>query len=425
MIGFDAIEHHRTDVGVRRSHNQDALGVSMAADAGRWREHGHLFVVADGMGGHAVGEKAAARAARDIPHLVPRYGAEGPAAALRKAYFETNSSIHAIGQENPEFRGLGTTATTLWLRPEGAWVAHVGDSRVYRLRGDSLDQLTFDHSAVWELARQKGVRPEQLHNVHKNIILRSLGPEPIVEADVEGPYPLLPGDTFLLCSDGLSGQVTDYEIGAVLGALPAAEAADFLIELANLRGGPDNITAMIVRVGGEPPAPPAPQPRSWRSGARQNWPVWAMLAGMTLAVAALWLLSLEWPGSVQAFAVAATLVVVGLGGIVWQARRADDVGPDEPKLNVYQRTRCKVEGPLVEKLAGAEEAVRQKLTPEERAEAEPEVQPFRIEAEQHLANKDLPAAFRAYCRAMLSAVRRYNRQRHKEEVFQPVWDKSD
>jgi protein phosphatase len=424
VIGFDAIEHHRTDVGVRRSHNQDALGVSMAGDVGRWREHGHLFVVADGMGGHAVGEKAAARAARDIPHLVPRYGQEGPAAALRKAYFETNSSIHAIGQENPEFRGLGTTATTLWLRPEGAWVAHVGDSRVYRLRGTVLDQLTFDHSAVWELARQKGVRPDQLPNVRTNIILRSLGPEPIVEADVEGPYPLLPGDTFLLCSDGLSGQVTDYEIGAILGALPAAEAADFLIELANLRGGPDNITAVIVRVGGEPPVPPAAQRRSWLSGARQNWPVWSMLAGMTLAVAALWLLSLEWPGSVQAFAAAATLVVLGLGGIAWQARRAEDTGPDEPKLNVYQRTRCAVEQPLVEKLARAEEAVRQKMSAAERAEAEPEVRPLRAEAEASLANKDLPGAFRAYCRAMLAAVRRYNRQHHKEEVFQPVWDKS-
>ena len=211
------------------------------------------------MGGHAVGEKAAAKAASDIPHLISK-STNDAASALRKAYAEANAGIHSIGQENPEFRGLGTTATALWLRPEGAYVGHVGDSRAYRLRDGHLEQLTFDHSAVWEIARRQGIRPDQLHGVKTNVILRSLGPEATVEVDVEGPHPLKPGDTFLLCSDGLSGQLSDYEIGAILATLPATEACEFLIELANLRGGPDNCTVIIVRLSGEPEVPAAPPP---------------------------------------------------------------------------------------------------------------------------------------------------------------------
>src|SRR5262249_10540414 len=114
VTGFDQIEHaYRTDVGVRRSQNQDAFAVEPACDPGKFSEYGHLFLVADGMGGHAVGDKASAKAVRDIPHTYHKYAPEGPAAALRKAFSETNAGIHAIGEENPEFRGLGTTATAL------------------------------------------------------------------------------------------------------------------------------------------------------------------------------------------------------------------------------------------------------------------------------------------------------------------------
>src|SRR5262245_45219361 len=176
------------------------------------------------MGGHAVGEKASAKAKRDIPHTFHKYVQEGPATALRRAFVETNAGIFAIGQENPEFRGLGTTASALLLRAEGAWVAHVGDSRVYRVRDGQIDQLTFDHSAVWESAKRQQIRPQELHGTRSNVILRSLGPDALVEVDVEGPHPINPGDVFLLCSDGLSGQLSDYEIGAVAGSLPPDEA---------------------------------------------------------------------------------------------------------------------------------------------------------------------------------------------------------
>src|SRR5262249_52743505 len=113
------------------------------------------------------------------------------------------------------------------------------------------EQLSFDHSLVWELARRQRRNPDELTGVPSNVIVRSLGPEPSVMVDVEGPHPLEPGDTFLLCSDGLSGPVNDREIGAVSSALSPEEACKFLVHLANLQGGPDNITVIIAKVKGQ------------------------------------------------------------------------------------------------------------------------------------------------------------------------------
>ena len=229
-----------TDVGVRRPHNQDNCIVQTASDEEHFRQQGHLYVVADGMGAHAVGEKASEQAVHVIPHTYNKYAHEGPIAALRKAFVEANASIHACGQANREFHGMGTTCTALLLRPDGAWVGHVGDSRAYRIRDGVIEQLTYDHSLVWEYARREQIDPSQVHDIPSNVIIRCLGPEPLVQVDVEGPHPLLAGDIFLLCSDGLSGQVPDSEIGAVASMLPPEEACRFLVDLANLRGGPDN-----------------------------------------------------------------------------------------------------------------------------------------------------------------------------------------
>src|SRR5262249_61491314 len=116
------IEHFgATAVGVKRTHNQDAFPVQKAPDREHWQRVGHLFMVADGMGGHAVGEKASAAAVQEIPLTYVKYVQEGPAAALRRAFQEANAGINAIGTSNPEFRGLGTTSTALVLRDEGAW----------------------------------------------------------------------------------------------------------------------------------------------------------------------------------------------------------------------------------------------------------------------------------------------------------------
>src|SRR5262249_18698299 len=250
VFGFDNISYASlTDVGVRRSINEDNHKVLLAPDLEKWREQGHLFLVADGMGAHAVGEKASEEAAGIIPHTYSKHAPQGPIPALRKAFFEANARIHSLGQQNREFEGMGTTGTALVVRPDGAWVAHVGDSRVYRVRDGNIEQLTFDHSLVWIYARQQRLDPETVQNIPGNVIVRSLGPEPLVQVDIEGPHPLQAGDVFVVCSDGLSAQVNDQEIAAAATTLPPEDACRFLVDLANLRGGPDNITVVIVRVG--------------------------------------------------------------------------------------------------------------------------------------------------------------------------------
>lgn len=242
----------RSDIGMRRAINQDASAVVLAEDEQAWQTRGHMFMVADGMGAHAAGELASKLAVDTASHLY-YHDRELPAEqALEKAIVDTNSEIHRRGLANSDFRGMGTTASILVLTPQGALVGHVGDSRVYRLRGQQLEQLTFDHSLQWELRSLKIVAEgsDFAKSVPKNVITRSLGPNASVVVDLEGPFPVEVGDQFLLCSDGLSGQIDDREIGSLLCHLPPAEAADVLVDLANLRGGPDNITLLIVQIAG-------------------------------------------------------------------------------------------------------------------------------------------------------------------------------
>ncbi|MFM7070772.1 MAG: PP2C family protein-serine/threonine phosphatase [Planctomycetota bacterium] len=145
---------------------------------------------------------------------------------------------------------MGTTSSVLVLMPDAAWIGHVGDSRVYRLRRNQLEQLTFDHSLVWEARRDNSwpadLDPQQA--LPKNVITRSLGPNSEVAVDIEGPFPLEVGDTFLLCSDGLTGMLNDDELACILANHPAEEAVAALVDLANLRGGSDNITVLVARV---------------------------------------------------------------------------------------------------------------------------------------------------------------------------------
>jgi hypothetical protein len=158
--------------------------------------------------------------------------------------------IHGKATANRDFQGMGTTCSTLLLLPEGALIAHVGDSRVYRNRNGRIDQLSFDHSLAWELVRRNHLSEEQANKaVPRNVITRSLGPDPNIEVDIEGPLPVEPGDVFLLCSDGLSGPVENPELGAFAGNFHPKNACRYLLHLANLRGGHDNITVVIARVG--------------------------------------------------------------------------------------------------------------------------------------------------------------------------------
>ena len=211
-----------SDIGLRRANNQDSYTVALAGDQADFQQRGHLFLVADGMGAHAAGELASKIAADVVSLCYRKLLDQSPAEAIVSALLDANHQIYTRGQASPEFRGMGTTACTLLLLPAGVLVAHVGDSRAYRLRGSRIEQLTFDHSLVWEM-RASGQFPtgELPSYITRNIITRSLGPNPTVQVDLEGPDPVQAGDTFLLCSDGLSGQVRDDEIGMIL-ELPAA-----------------------------------------------------------------------------------------------------------------------------------------------------------------------------------------------------------
>lgn len=238
-----------SDVGLRRSNNQDSFAVVLAGDEQDWYQRGHVFMVADGMGAHAAGELASKLACNNVPHTYHKLLDRPPPDAIRQAITEANAHIHERGQASVDFQGMGTTSSVLILLPYGALVGHVGDSRVYRLRNHRYEQLTFDHSLVWEMMAAGQLPKNEVPSfVPKNIITRSLGPHASVQVDVEGPFPLEVGDTFLLCSDGLSGPVTDDEMGLILGCLSPQEAVRVLVDLANLRGGPDNITVLVARV---------------------------------------------------------------------------------------------------------------------------------------------------------------------------------
>jgi protein phosphatase len=439
-MGFSPIEHASlTDVGVRRSHNQDSCAVLLANDRAHWLEYGHVFVVADGMGGHAVGEKASAQAARDIPLIYQKHGRVDAPAALRRAFAETNAAIHEVGVQNPEFKGMGTTATALILRADGAWVGHVGDSRAYRVRGGLIDQLTFDHSYLWYEARRQGVDPKEIKNVRSNVILRSIGPEAQVEADVEGPYPLEPGDTFVLCSDGLSGPVSDREIGMVASTLPPKEASQFLIDLANLRGGPDNISVIVVRIGASdsdsaslPARPRGPGLMTSLGNFASEllqlvpWPILVLAFGFLLAVVAFLLMlnALAGPGVFVAL-VAAGVIVGGLVGLNWHAQQEPPppvVRPPDPRPSIYQQTSCEVVPGVLEELVRADAHLRQRLKESSWDADWTSYQKHRDAADTFERAQDLVGAFRERCRAMAVLAKTFNRHRQREEVFSPKWD---
>lgn len=245
------IEAAQTDTGMRRANNQDSFAVVRATRPEVWKQRGHVFMVADGMGAHAVGELASKLACDNIPHSYTKTkSAATPSEAITQAYREVGTLIKKKASANKDFSDMGTTCSTLLLLPAGALIAHVGDSRVYRIRQGRIDQLTFDHSFVWEMVRRQHLTLEQAQKAFpRNVITRSLGPDPEVEVDIEGPYPVQIGDVYLLCSDGLSGPVTDPEIGAFAEQFHPEQACRYLIHLANLRGGHDNITSLIIRVG--------------------------------------------------------------------------------------------------------------------------------------------------------------------------------
>jgi protein phosphatase len=319
---------------------------------------------------------------------------------------------------------MGTTATALVLRPDGAWVAHVGDSRAYRIRDGHIEQLSFDHSMVWEYARRQHMDPETVQGIPSNVIFRSLGPEPLVPIDIEGVHPLRDGDVFLVCSDGLSGRVSDPELGAIASVLPPKEACRFLVDLANLRGGPDNITVVIVRVGSHMATPP-PAAKPWYR--RFPWPLVALLLGVMLAGTAVALIiegNMVWAN--LCFALAVVAIVGGLGGLAaYQARENRRLSEEaaRPRPKIHRSLECRIEPPLLDRWARSDQGLVQQAREKNWEPNWAAHDELVHDAQDHLAQGDLVHAFRSFCRAMQTLMTAMQSQRGKTEVFHPVWDK--
>ena len=239
----------RTDVGRVRSENQDFGSFTTADDERGSAPGGRLLVVADGMGGHRGGATAARIAAETVKTVYLGSGTEDVAAALQDALTQANARIFAESQTTPDLKGMGTTTSALVVRGSEAWFAHVGDSRIYLVRGDEIRQLTDDHSLVASLVRE-GLITQKEAETHprRNVLQRSMGVGEAVEIDVRGPYELQELDTFVLCSDGLHGVVSPNEIKDIVLGKDIAAAADALVSLALERGAPDNVTVIVARL---------------------------------------------------------------------------------------------------------------------------------------------------------------------------------
>lgn len=238
-----------SDTGCQRDVNEDYLQYVKPSDADLVARKGVLGMVADGMGGHAAGEVASKLAADVISRLYYRHDGE-PALALQQAFEEANHVIYKTARQNRHLQGMGTTCTALVLRHDMAYVAHVGDSRLYLLRDGVLRLMTEDHSFVRQMVKAGLITAEEARShPAKHVITRALGAGPIIEVAVgKAPWPVREGDLFILCSDGLYDLVGEAELQHILLAQPTAAGCERLIALARERGGYDNISVGLLRI---------------------------------------------------------------------------------------------------------------------------------------------------------------------------------
>lgn len=271
MIAENALEVALcTDPGVVRSHNEDAVFVDARLG---------LAILADGMGGYNAGEVASGmattRLASDLGRLITSSSLHDSVHGHDVAVIErhiinevgaANFAVYHASESTPQFSGMGTTLVLAWLYDNRMSVAHVGDSRLYRLRGDEFAQLTRDHSLLQEQIDSGLITREQARYAdNKNLVTRALGVEPTVDVEVHD-FDLRPGDIILLCSDGLNDMVEDEEIAVTLRALGSnlQLAANHLVHMANENGGRDNVSVILIKVRTDFAAP-----RGWWQRLRQ------------------------------------------------------------------------------------------------------------------------------------------------------------
>ena len=239
-----------TDVGRQRANNEDSYLYWEPDSEEDFLRKGRLAVVADGMGGYEGGQEASRLAVETVRSVYDNFLSGDPQDALVKAFESAHQNIQRFAIEHPQFYGMGTTCTALSIVDRQLCFAHVGDSRLYLIRPESTSRLTRDHSYVGRLVESGIVRAEDAEShPQRHILTAALGSGRDVAPHIpEHPLPLEEGDILLLCTDGLWGVVGDLDLARVARANPPAEACQKLVNMALDRGGPDNITVLVLRV---------------------------------------------------------------------------------------------------------------------------------------------------------------------------------
>ncbi|MEB2355597.1 MAG: protein phosphatase 2C domain-containing protein [Ignavibacteriales bacterium] len=237
-----------SDIGLVRTENQDSFGKFPKDDLNMYQSKGILFMVADGMGGHTGGKEASQTAVDVVGNEYFSFDSEIISSALLYSFKKANYKINQTSQDALQFRKKGTTCSALVIENDRAHIAHVGDSRIYKISDDSIVQFTNDHTEVGEMVRKKIITEEEAKNhPSKSILIRAMGIETDLEVDLIENIFISRGDCFVLCSDGLS-KVLPEEIKKIVLSNPEEEACKKLISLANDRGGNDNVTVLVIKI---------------------------------------------------------------------------------------------------------------------------------------------------------------------------------
>ena len=232
-----------------RSDNQDFLGRFPEDGRDTSSPKGQLFIVADGMGGHKAGREASELAVGTLAQAYYAAPMENISESLQYAFREANEKIHVKSATNPKYTGMGTTCTALVIKDGHACIAHIGDSRVYRINNQDIIQLTNDHSNVAEMQRRGMITSEEAkHHPERSLLYRALGSRAVAEVDIIDDITLGKDEYFLMCTDGLFNHVESEEMKKLVMQKDPQEACEELVKLANERGGLDNITVQVVHV---------------------------------------------------------------------------------------------------------------------------------------------------------------------------------
>ena len=239
-----------SDLGCVRENNEDSYSYWEPASDAEFAQKGRLAVVADGMGGHEGGQEASRIAVESIQETYATLPISDPQALLTAGFHEAHQRIQRYAAEHSKLRGMGTTATAAVVLANRLYYAHVGDSRLYRVNKDSIARLTHDHSYVGRLVENGVITPEEAEaHPQRNILTAALGAGVEIAVETpEFPIPLKAGDTLVLCTDGLWGQLTDLELQRIVAQNTPAAACRALVNVARERGGPDNITVQVLRL---------------------------------------------------------------------------------------------------------------------------------------------------------------------------------